>query len=101
MFIILDEPERRKGFPMTSTEQRLCLIIDMIDGYPHQPKSADEAIDNFWFFERGKGWFLGDGSWIKERALDENECGISVDGDTLGFHPEMAGSSPAFRSKKK
>ena len=101
MIIIMDEPRKREGFPMTSTEHRLSWVVNMVEGYPYQPKSADEAIDNFWFFERGKGWFLGDNSWINDRALDENGCGISVDGDTLGFHPEMASSSLAFRSKKK
>ena len=102
MIIMIPEPERRKGVPMTSLGFMLSQITQMIDSYPYQPKSPEEAEAGFWFFERGKGWFLGDTSWISDRIIyDEDECGISVDGDTLGFQPSMAGSSPAFRSKKK
>ena len=72
----------------------------MIEGYPYQPKSPEEAEGGYWFFETGKGWFLGDKGWTNDRIIDEDECGISVDGDTLGFHPSMASSSLAFRSKK-
>ena len=101
MIVLIDEPERRKGFPMTSTERKLAWVVTMIEGYPYQPKSPEEAEGGYWFFESGKGWFLGDKGWANDRIIYDDECGIGVDGGTPGFQPEGTSSSLVFRSKKK
>jgi hypothetical protein len=99
MIIVIPDVEKREGFPMTSTERRLSWVANMIKGYPYQPKSPEEAEGGYWFFETGKGWFLGDKGWTNDRIIDEDECGISVDGSMKGGPYDLERMVPQKRKK--
>lgn len=99
MFIIVKEPDKeRLGMPYTTFEQNLILLHKVTGGCYSEPKSAEEMESDFWFFERGKGFFLGDKGIFKDRYVEAGEIG--VDGGTIGFQPIRTGSSPVSRSKK-
>ena len=85
---------------MTSTEHRLSWVVNMIEGYPYQPKSPEEAEGGYWFFETGKGWFLGDKGWTNDRIIDEDECERGVNGSIGAFQATGQSSNLCVRSKK-
>ena len=88
MYIIIEEKEKRKGMPYTQAEYNLIKynILSGGDAFT-EPKSAEEMADHFWFFEKDKGFFLGDMDFFKERGI-EDDSEIGVDGGIPGFHPE-------------
>ena len=102
MHIIVIE-EKRKGMPYTRVEANLIKLNLVTNGCFKKPKSAEEMESDFWFYERGKGFFLGDTTLFKERHIDDSEVvmsGISVGGGIPAFQVERTGSRPVFRSKK-
>ena len=99
MFIVVEE--KRKGMPYTSTEKNLINLSFIIKNLIKEPVSAEEMESDFWFYEKGKGFFLGDTTFFNERYIGDSDlCERGVNGSIGAFQAIGGSSSLPVRSKK-
>lgn len=94
--------EKPMGIPYTSMEINLLNFLRMSGNEFYEPQTVEEAEDNFWFYEKGKGWFIGDHNFISGKVMkDRIVCERGVNGSIGAFQATGQGSNPCVRSKEK